>query len=165
MTGSTERPFAPPRAAAAAPGVVLASLPRRLIGRLIDIAIMAGFSSLGFAMFTGQWGCTCAPGGNGFGLLGGGFGMLFALGVQCFMIATRAQSIGKFVVGTMMIDREGRPVGFVRGVLLRELPLVWFRIAASPLQVIAALDIGFILREDRRCLHDHFAGTRVVDVE
>ena len=90
--------------------------------------------------------------------------MVVAIAVQAFLISTRAQSIGKIIMGTMIVDRDGQPAGFVRGFVLREIPMVLLRWLPGPLRVVGVVNFAFALRNERRCLHDYFAGTRVVDV-
>jgi uncharacterized RDD family membrane protein YckC len=116
--------------------------------------------------------------GLGF-LSGGGFhwgvGLLSGLGLmgivwlgmlvfQCYLLAQRGQTIGKIVMGLRIVRFEdgGNP-GFVKAVLLRT--FVWALITAVPVVgwLIGVVGILFIYRDDQRCLHDHLAGTRVVN--
>ncbi len=85
------------------------------------------------------------------------------LGYQINLLATAGQTIGKRALGLrIVLAKDDSNGGFVPNVLLRG--LVPSIIMAIPylgrLGLIA--DILFIFRDDRRCLHDHIAGTRVV---
>ena len=159
MDREHHNPFAPPVAATSRSRdePILAGPSKRLAGRLIDTFLMFGSVSVGVIVFS-ILGATATR--------GAGLGWLVAIIVQAFLISTRSQSLGKVAVGTMMIDRDGAPAGFVRGFVLRELPLLGLRALSMPvlLSVVAALDLVFIFREDRRCLHDYLGGTRVVEV-
>lgn len=135
--------------------LIMASLSRRLAGRIIDLIAMAGSVTVGALLLA-------LPGGSS--AVGSGLGAFVAILVQAFLITTRSQSLGKAAVGTMMVDRDGQPAGVVRGFVLRELPLMLLRALPGPFAALMILDVAFIYRDDRRCLHDHLAGTRVVDV-
>ncbi len=97
----------------------------------------------------------------GFGVLG--FGVLVLMGIQIYLLTTRGQSIGKKLLGIKIVnfDDEANP-GFVKAFLLRA--FVNGLIGAIPFLGLAytLTDIFFIFRDDRRCLHDLLAGTKVV---
>lgn len=79
--------------------------------------------------------------------------------VQALLVARTGRSLGKWIVKTRIVRSDGRTVGFVHGVLLRDwLPLV-LTLGAS---CLALADWIFALRADHRCLHDHIADTVVV---
>ncbi|MGC4118290.1 MAG: RDD family protein [Myxococcales bacterium] len=86
--------------------------------------------------------------------------------VQCWGLAVRGQTLGKRVLGLVVVDTYDRPAGFVRALLLRS----WvFGILVGLVQgwtgpvgsLIPLLDVLFIFLGDKRCLHDYVAGTRV----
>ena len=83
--------------------------------------------------------------------------------VQLWMLTKRGQTLGKRMLDIRIVRHadDGNP-GFASAVLLRA--IVPGVIGAMPyLGVIFALvDICFIFRADRRCLHDLIAGTKVV---
>ncbi len=81
---------------------------------------------------------------------------------QWVLIATTGQSIAKRWLGIKIIRLDGSPVGFVNGVILRS----WVVGALSNIPVVGAI-VGIvnplmIFGQERRCLHDHIAGTRVI---
>lgn len=88
---------------------------------------------------------------------------LVLIGYQVWLLTTLGQTIGKKTMGVRIVliadDSNG---GFVVNVLLRGvLTLVLSAIpVAGP--IFALADVLFIFKEDRRCLHDLIAGTRVV---
>ena len=101
----------------------------------------------------------------GFMVAGTLVGVLGALGVvvyQWVLISRTGQSLGKKWTG-IRIDRiDGLPISFGTGVALRN----WVPKVMGAVPYLGALfhlvDLLCIFREDRRCLHDHIAGTRVV---
>lgn len=96
---------------------------------------------------------------------------LALLGIQIYLLTSRGQSLGKILLGVRVVRADdGEKPGFLRGWLLRELPSGAIQ---GLLQLVPV--VGFFLRfafvttnylmifrEDRRCLHDFIAGTRVV---
>jgi uncharacterized RDD family membrane protein YckC len=93
------------------------------------------------------------------------------LGIQIWLLSTRGQSLGKLIAGIRIVRHpDGLKVGFVRAWLLREfvpallglVPVVG-PVLLSPLFTL--VDALYIFREDRRCIHDLIAGTKVVEVE
>ena len=89
-----------------------------------------------------------------------------ALGVaiyQWVLISRTGQSLGKKWTDIRIEMLNGERVTFGTGVALRNwVPKV---IGAVPYlgMIFHLVDCLFIFREDRRCLHDHIAGTRVVE--
>jgi len=83
--------------------------------------------------------------------------------VQGLFLALRAQTIGKMLLGLRIIDvATGRRAGFARLVFLRMLVTSLLSALAGIGWIFGLVDCLFIFREDRRCLHDFIAGTRVV---
>jgi uncharacterized RDD family membrane protein YckC len=96
-----------------------------------------------------------------------GVGALGTLGVgifQCYRIATTGQSLAKKWLNLRVVLLDGSPVNFGSGVGMRAI-LPWF-IAVIPYigSIFALVDALMIFRDDRRCLHDLMAGTKVVAV-
>lgn len=87
-------------------------------------------------------------------------------GIQAYKIATTGQSLGKRLLRMKIMERDGQPVGFVKGVLLRSW-LVYFATLLTPFGlgfILYFVDALFVFRGDGRCLHDLIAGTRVRDL-
>ena len=97
-----------------------------------------------------------------------GLGLLAVFGVSIYqwvLISTTGQSLGKKAVGTRIVKLNGEPVDFVSGVLLR----VWILNFVTGILnqcclgwIVTLVDCLFIFQPDRRCLHDHLAGTKVI---
>ncbi len=94
-------------------------------------------------------------------------GLTAAMLLQALLITARGQNLGKLIAGARVVRADtGGPAGFVRGVLLRFALPVTLIIVLNGLVMLGfvflLVDYAFIFREDRRCLHDLMAGTKVV---
>ncbi|MCH7712736.1 MAG: RDD family protein [Chloroflexi bacterium] len=80
--------------------------------------------------------------------------------VQVVLLTKDGQTLGKKALNIRIVKRDtGQNGGFVTNVLVR-----W--VVNGILGIIpfyGIVDILFIFREDRRCLHDFIAGTQVVN--
>jgi uncharacterized RDD family membrane protein YckC len=126
-----------------------------------------------FLHASGEPGAPVLPGfsdGQVAALLGGGFGigMLGFLGIaiyQWVLISKTGQSLGKKWTGIRIERLDGKGVDFTSGVFLRN----WVPKMVGMIPYLGSLfhlvDVVFIFRQDRRCVHDHMAGTRVVRLE
>ncbi|HEY0132593.1 MAG TPA: RDD family protein [Nannocystis sp.] len=96
--------------------------------------------------------------------LGGLMGLMVLafVGYQWYLVATTGQSLAKRWMGIKIVRLDGSPVGFVHGVILRS----WVMSALSNIPalgtVVGLVNALMIFGEERRCLHDHIAGTRVI---
>lgn len=177
----TERnPYAPPQAevrdAPAAPPTkrTLATRTLRLAGAIVDSVASAMFV-VPILVFTGYW--TVAISGElSYGKLIslGGFALFTAM--QGYLLATRGQTIGKWLVGTRIVRADNdevptlaRTLSLRYGTLALGLPstllvLVVHGVIPYVWVVVGLIDIALIFRRDRRCLHDLIARTKVVAV-
>ena len=83
--------------------------------------------------------------------------------VQIYLLTTRGQTIGKKFVGVKIVRyADNSNPGFVYACLLRA--IVPGLIGGVPLlgPLFSIVDICFIFGEERRCLHDLIAGTKVL---
>lgn len=145
----------------------LASRGTRFIGRLVDsliygVAVIPGFViAIVFAHDRPRQ----QGGGDDFvsamGILLIVGGLLAVVIINCVMIMQSGQSIAKKMFGMRIERLDGSPPGFVYGVLLRSW-LPWF-IGVFFGALWAFADSVAIFSRERRCIHDHLAGTRVVD--
>jgi uncharacterized RDD family membrane protein YckC len=105
-----------------------------------------------------------ARNGNGVAALVASAAVALGLvGYQVWLLTTQGQTIGKRLLKIrIVLVKDLSNGGFVANVLLRGL-VPWI-ITAVPFAgaAFAVADPGFIFREDRRCLHDHIAGTCVI---
>ncbi|HWA88056.1 MAG TPA: RDD family protein [Opitutus sp.] len=83
--------------------------------------------------------------------------------LQCALIGTRGQSVGKLLCGLRIVrNRDAASAGFLHGVLLRSVvPTV---IDYIPLlgKLFWIVDSCFIFGEEKRCVHDYIGDTKVV---
>ena len=85
------------------------------------------------------------------------------LAVNGYLLAKQGQTVGKFVMGTRIVsDRTGELVPLSRIFLMRYL-LLWILVLLPFIgSLINLADSLSIFRENRKCLHDDFAHTKVV---
>lgn len=158
----TDNPFEPPATLGAAELTTLgADRGARFVGAAID-SVVAGVP------LAALWGAAVAAraldldDAVALALTGPVFAAAAAL---CWIgpwvtISTRGQSYGKMLLGTRIVRANGDPVDFVRGVVLRSWVPTFGSVFLGSLAPI--VDAAFVLRDDRRCLHDHIADTVVV---
>jgi uncharacterized RDD family membrane protein YckC len=81
--------------------------------------------------------------------------------VNACLLTVRGQTLGKLIVGIRIVDpNTDANAGFARTVLLRSgVPMFLNSLSAG---IFGLIDVLFIFREDRRCLHDLMANTKVV---
>jgi uncharacterized RDD family membrane protein YckC len=95
------------------------------------------------------------------GLISSG-AFLLVLALQSYFIHTSGQSLGKQACSSRIVGIDGQRAPFVRAVVLR----TWVPLALPMLPwlggLLALVNVLFVFRRDRRCLHDLVAGTRVV---
>lgn len=111
------------------------------------------------SLFLGVLRCLALPGEDAMQAPAIYIPAVFVLLVQASLIRGTGASFGKRLLGICVVRGDGRPAEVWRIVLLRNaLPMAlcsycgWFGL----------VDALFIVGEDRRCLHDWVAGTRVV---
>lgn len=80
--------------------------------------------------------------------------------VQCVLLSTRGQTLGKRWLNIRIVRVSGAPVGFVHAVLLRAVVMGFINQLVG---ITGLIDPFFIFREDRRCLHDMIADTTVIE--
>jgi uncharacterized RDD family membrane protein YckC len=81
------------------------------------------------------------------------------LGYQAYLLTTRGQTLGKRWLGIKLARVDGQPIGFGSAVMMRA--LVGQGILGM-IPIYGLVDLLFIFRDDRRCVHDLVAGTKVV---
>jgi uncharacterized RDD family membrane protein YckC len=88
-------------------------------------------------------------------------GMAILVVIQLTLLCTSGQTLGKRLAGVRIVNYadEANP-GFVGAVLMRSiLP----GLLGSCVPFFSLIDILFIFGEERRCVHDLMAGTKVVE--
>ena len=92
-------------------------------------------------------------------------GVIALLGTNLYLLATRSQSIAKYLLRMQIHDYETKqPASFMKCFVLRA--FVNGLIGAVPLAggIYSIADALFVFSAEHRCLHDHLAGTYVVNL-
>lgn len=140
---------------------ILASRMKRLFARLLDVlfglisALVPGF------ILTFISGGSFDP--EPF-LLGAVVGIISFVIYQWYLLATTAQTIGKKYLKIKIVNKDGEQAGFFVNVVLREWVMALIGIFPAIGGIIQIVDILFIFRDDRKCIHDLIAGTVVISV-
>jgi len=176
-TADFDAAFTPRTAVATEPGA-LASRGDRFLAQLLDnviglACILPGALMIAFAAVRAGFNYKLGGGIEGLATVAGigaglsvlSFAALTLFAVQLWMLVTRGQTIGKRVLGVRIVTiDDGANPGFIKIFLLR-LILPALLSAVPYLGMFFTLtDYFFIFREDRRCIHDLLAGTKVVKV-
>lgn len=143
-------------------GGMTADLSARFWGAMIDRIISVIFVVIGVVIGFAVIGMDSIEEGDELMIQGIAYLSLLPVGlVQWYLIATSGQSIGKKVMKTKIVKLDGSEAGFLHGVVLRE----WIiGVAAGVVNCVGLIDVLFIFREDRRCVHDMIASTRVIQL-
>lgn len=98
-------------------------------------------------------------------LMWGVVGICLAFAVQFVPLKNSGQTWGKKAVGVKIVDMDGAQPSL--GVLLGRRYLVYNGVGLIPFLggLISLVNILFIFRADKRCLHDLIADTQVVNAE
>jgi len=91
-------------------------------------------------------------------------GFVLWLAIHGYFLATRSQTVGKRLLNIQIVNvTDGRPASFGKLVLARYLPTSVIAHIPYAGGVVNFVGILLIFRDDRRCLHDLIAGTKVVE--
>lgn len=165
-------PYAPPsseglKAPAQVDRLELADLGTRLAAALIEGVVFL-IAAIPFIVAITMSDVSQKPGESAemlnIALMSLGAILVLAVGIyQLVILSTRGQSIGKRILGIRIVSCEdGRNPGGVKTILMRGfLPGLITNIPLIGV-IFSLANICFIFREDRRCIHDHIAGTEVV---
>jgi uncharacterized RDD family membrane protein YckC len=141
----------------------LANRCKRFAARLLDVVLLVVAFLPGLLLMTTAE--TTAAGDAeglaiGLGALLMGGGALGLLGYQIALLSREGQTVGKRALNLRVVDhRDGSNPGFARAVLVREV----LTAALGAVPFFSFADALFIFGAERRCIHDHFAATKVVD--
>lgn len=85
--------------------------------------------------------------------------LLILLVVNLYLLTVRGQTLGKMWLGIRIVTHpDAQPPGFVKAFLLR----AFVNGIIGTVPFYSLVDVCFIFRKDRRCIHDLIAGTQVV---
>lgn len=95
--------------------------------------------------------------------------VLFIWGVSTFvavnywLLNNKGQTVGKWLTGISIVGIDGNRKSGTHLLIYRYLPL-WLLVQVPLIgNLVSIIDGVFIFREDRRCIHDLIAGTKVID--
>jgi len=83
------------------------------------------------------------------------------LAINGYWLATQGQTVGKKLAGIKIVSRENTLVPFGRLIIRRYL-LFWIAALIPFVNFLGLINVLFIFRKNRRCLHDDLADTMVV---
>ncbi len=96
-------------------------------------------------------------------LMFGVIGIAIFMLLHGYLLKTKGQTIGKMILGIKIVDLQGNLPQFGKLISMRYLPL-WVVQMIPAINILALVDVLFIFRGDRRCVHDLIAGTKVVRI-
>ncbi|GJQ62021.1 MAG: hypothetical protein SCALA702_10740 [Melioribacteraceae bacterium] len=147
------------------PVISLAKLSDRLLARLVDGVIFSPFIIVYFIFFTRITGIEDSP----FGIESTIYYFLFTqvvfLLLNGYLLSARGQTIGKLLFKIKIVTLDDNSIPTFDHIYGLRYFLI-FLISSIPVfgWIFGTVDPLFIFREDRRCLHDMIAGTRVIEV-
>lgn len=80
-----------------------------------------------------------------------------------YLLAKKGQTVGKKLVNIRITDMDGSQVSFGKLIGLRYVP--FWGVGYIPIigSILALVNVLFIFRSDKRCVHDLIAGTQVIN--
>lgn len=169
-------PYASPKSSVDAIQIAelaLAPIWRRLIARLIDISLLLLISMQVTDWLLQNWPVQVTNNHYIHGFFWSSntsyifIDLFVGIGVfailNTYLLATRGQSIGKFLLKIRIVDHRSDEVSKLRfSLLLREGITMQLSLFGIMGMVLALIDVLFIFSPNRRCLHDYWSFTKVV---
>lgn len=143
--------------------LILASRRRRFLASIIDSITIVIFT-IPIMYFTGGF-ADISRGEQlsiGYSLLIGALGIIVFIIINGKFLAKDGQTLGKKALGIKIVDFSGNHATIKKHLLPRY--FIFFCPSQIPLvgQLFAVINVLFILGKQKRCGHDHIAGTKVV---
>jgi len=92
------------------------------------------------------------------------YSVLAYLTVHGYTLYHDAQTVGKRFINIRIENCQGQKAPFLKIIFFRYLPFAILPLVPVIGTFLAFANILFIFRKDRRCIHDHVAGTQVMQV-
>lgn len=142
---------------------VLASRWLRLFGAIIDgaIAWIVWFPLLFFTDYWARMQTGVMPLNDSviFAVLG----FIIFVVIHGYLLANRGQTVGKFLLGMRIVSYEDDRLLLLGKLLgLRYLPMNLITLIPFVGQFLGLVNALWIFTEEKRCIHDYLAGTKVV---
>jgi uncharacterized RDD family membrane protein YckC len=97
-------------------------------------------------------------------LISGVISVAIFIAINWKLLSKNAQTFGKFVLDLKIVNLDGSKPS-IQQLLLKRFSVYW---GLNYVPVVGGLinmvNILFIFLKDRRCLHDHVAGTKVINI-
>lgn len=159
-------PYATPEAELSADDTIgspLAPRGARMLGASLD-ALIGGVIAIVLYSVTGYWDNILSNQMSLLELLGFTVvGLVVFFLVHGYALAHRGQTLGKMAAGTQIVDYETEDlVALPKLIGQRYLPLAAVTMIPVVGNLLALVNVLFIFRGDRRCVHDHMAHTKVI---
>ena len=160
-TPAAANPYAAPQASVEdqVDGFELAGRGERLAAAIIDGLCIGG---LGIVAAIAVPAMKDNPNAASIAMIVAGVAILAVVVINLYLLYTSAATIGKRAMKIRIARTDGTQPGLARLIFLRGLP-VWL-VSAIPYigNLFSLIDVLFIFREDRRCVHDRIADTIVI---
>ena len=163
---SNENPYQPPQAELSTESSYdspqLAGRGQRFGAALID-GLIGGAMAIPIILILGTWNYIKAGSQPPLSLtlLSGVLGFAAFILVHGHFLNAYGQTVGKRLVGIRIVKLNGDLPGFQTLIVARYLPITLVSMIPFAGGLFSLVDILFIFRQDRRCVHDLIAGTRV----
>lgn len=144
----------------------LASRMDRFLAALIDCLIAIPFSCLVsfvigiFLSMLGDLGQIVLTLVSSAMNVAGGLGLYLV--IHGYLLSTRGQTVGKMMMKIQIVGEDGNMLPFGTLLLKRILPIWGIALVPCVGFVVVIADMLMIFRENRKCLHDDFASTKVI---
>lgn len=142
-------------------GLILASPGSRLWAHFMDGLVMIPFGLLGFGL---AWATEILHKSIYMGMALIYLPVLTMLAYQWYLVSTTGQTLGKGWAGIKIVKMDGTDVDFVSGVLVRSWAMAAIGLVPFLGAIAQLVNPFLVFAQDRRCLHDHLAGTQVISV-
>lgn len=163
-----ENPYSPPSSqvsdAAEAAAGEMASRKDRLLAAIVD-AIILLVLVMPLTWMLGFWELAHSGGTPSFGMTLGSLALGFGayVLVNGHLLARHGQTVGKRLLNIRIVSMQGETLPLGKLLLARQLPVQVVSVVPGIGGLLAIIDVLFIFRQDRRCIHDQIAGTKVVN--
>lgn len=135
----------------------------RLGAALID-SIIGMLLAMPFWIYTGFWEKLQAGEEPSILLViaAGAYGLFATILVHGYFLHANGQTIGKKLLGIRIANMQGLHPGLNKIIFMRMLPVTIASLVPMIGQFLVMIDVLFIFRKNKRCVHDQIAGTQVL---
>lgn len=143
--------------------VTLATRGSRFLAALID-GLIGMAIAVPFWLLSGMWDyiATGATAPLTFILAGGAYGFVGFVLVHYYFLNKNGQTVGKKILKIRITGTDDQLKGAPHLLLKRYLPVTIVSLIPLLGSLLMLVNLLFIFRKDRRCVHDLIAGTKVV---